>query len=67
MEELEGHAPLMAWDWVVEDIDPQEDNDKMWVPVIPQTLKVPSNMRDSTVLLAMTPLRQMLVFAVKPS
>jgi len=28
----------MAWDWDAEDIDLQEDDGKMWVPVTAQTL-----------------------------
>ena len=57
----------MAWDWDAEEIDPQEDNGKMWVPVTPQPLKVPTNMRDSMVLLPMMPLREMWVYAVQPN
>ena len=29
----------MSWDWDVEDIDPKEDNRKIWVPVTPKTLE----------------------------
>ena len=30
----------MSWDWDAEDIDPDEDDRKMWVPVTPQTMVV---------------------------
>jgi len=30
----------MSWDWDAEDIDPDEDDGKMWVPVTPQTMVV---------------------------
>jgi len=41
-----GRASLMAWDWDAEDIDPQEDDGKMWVPVTLERLNVPANMKD---------------------
>jgi len=40
MVELEEHTSLMAWYWDAEDIDLQEDDGKMWVPVTAQTLKI---------------------------
>ena len=29
----------MSWDWDTEDIDPEEDDGKIWVPVTPKTLE----------------------------
>jgi len=65
MVELERCASVMLWDWDVDDIDLHEDDGKMWVPVTPQTLKVPTNMRDSPALPPMMPLREMRVYAVQ--
>src|SRR5882724_8481607 len=67
MAELEGRASLMAWDWDAEDIDPQEDDGKMWVPVTPGMLNVPANMKDIMALQPTKPLREIRVYAVKPS
>ena len=39
MEDLEGCAAAMAWDWGTDDIDADEDDGKQWVPVMPQTMK----------------------------
>jgi len=64
MAELEGRASLMAWDWDAEDIDPQEDDGKMWVPVTPGTLNVPANMKDIMALQPTKPLREIRVYAV---
>ena len=36
--ELEGHTYEISWDWDAEDIDPDEDNRRMWVPITPKTL-----------------------------
>jgi len=54
----------MAWDWDAEDIDPQEDDGKMWVPVTPGTLNVPANMKDIMALQPTKPLREIRVYAV---
>ena len=35
---LESRAEEMSWDWDAEDIDPDEDDGKVWVPVTPKTL-----------------------------
>ena len=37
MWELEAWASAMAWDWDVDNID-VEDDGKLWVPVMAQTL-----------------------------
>jgi len=29
----------MSWDWDAEDIDPDEDDGRMWVPITPKTLE----------------------------
>ena len=39
MEELDGHAATMAWDWEADNIDADEDDGKPWVPVTPQTMR----------------------------
>ena len=36
---LETQATEMSWDWDAEDIDPDEDDGKIWVPVTPKTLE----------------------------
>jgi len=38
MEELEQCAAHMAWDWEADEIDPNEDEGKIWIPMMPQTL-----------------------------
>jgi len=40
MEDLEGHAAAMAWDWDVDDIDADKDDGKQWVPMMPQMMKI---------------------------
>ena len=52
----------MAWDWDVEDIDPDG------VPMMPQTLRtleMPRNMRSSHLMTPMTHLRQMAIYMVQ--
>ena len=39
MLELEERASAMAWDWDVDDIDPNDDDGRQWVPMMAQTLK----------------------------
>ena len=39
MWELEAWASAMAWDWDVDNIDPDDNDRKLWVPVMAQTLK----------------------------
>ena len=70
MEELEGCVAAMAWDWDMEDIDPHEDNGKLWVPVTLQTmwmLEMPRDMRTSHLMPPMMPPRQMAVCMVQPN
>ena len=33
MWELEAWANTMAWDWDVDDIDPDDNDGRLWVPV----------------------------------
>ena len=40
MSELEGQASTMAWDWDTDDIDPDGDDGRQWVPMMAQTLKI---------------------------
>jgi len=65
MVELKACVAVMVWDWEVDNIDLNKDDGKMWVPVTPQTLKVPTNMRDSPTFPPTTPLREMWVYAVQ--
>ena len=68
MEELEGHAAAMAWDWDAEHIDAHEDEGKLWVPVMLQmmrTLKMVRNMRTSHPMPHVIPLRQMAIYMSK--
>src|SRR5882724_12241946 len=37
--ELEGHAYEMSWDWDAKDINLDEDDRRMWVPITPKTLE----------------------------
>ena len=39
MWELEAWASAMAWDWDVDDINLDDHDGKLWVPVMAQTLK----------------------------
>jgi len=57
----------MAWDWDVDDIDPDDDDGKLWVPVTAQTLKTGPAEEDRGHPPAgpVTPLRQMTVYAVQ--
>ena len=40
MLELEAQASTMAWDWDMDDIDPNDDDGKVWVPIMAQTLNI---------------------------
>ena len=40
MSELEEWASTMAWDWDMDDIDPNDDDGRQWVPMTAQTLKM---------------------------
>src|SRR5882724_7232006 len=69
MEELEGHATTMAWDWDVDDIDVDEDNGKQWVPMMPQMMKLSETPRPARMgaptppVMPMLP-RQMTMYAL---
>ena len=39
MWELEALASTMAWAWDTDHIDPDDDDGKLWIPVMAQTLK----------------------------
>jgi len=67
MDELEGHAAAMAWDWDANDIDGNEDDTKLWVPITPQTLTIMTtewDARINTPANPMIPPRQMWVYVV---
>jgi len=38
MRELEAQASAMAWDWDTDYIDPNDNDGKLWVPIMAQTL-----------------------------
>src|SRR5882724_8259918 len=40
MLELKEQASAMAWDWDADDIDPNDDDGRLWVPMMAQTLKM---------------------------
>jgi len=40
MWELEGRASAMAWDWDADDINLNDDDGKLWVPVMAQILNM---------------------------
>jgi len=68
MGELEAHVTAMAWDWDMEDINPNEDGGKLWVPMTPQMLrkhKIPRSMRSGHSMPPTMPLRKMTVYMVQ--
>ena len=60
MEDLEGRAAAMAWDWGMDDIDADEDDGKQWVPVMPQTMKHTETPRPSRMEAPTQPVMPML-------
>ena len=69
MWELEVQASTMAWDWDMDDIDPDDDNRKLWVPVTAQTLntrKAQQHRGPPPPKPVMLP-RQMTMYAVQPN
>ena len=40
MLELEERASAMAWDWDADNIDPNDNYGRLWVPMMAQTLKM---------------------------
>ena len=72
MEDLEGCATAMAWDWDVDEIDMDEDDGKQWVPVTPQMMKqaeMPRPARKGAPTLPVTPMlpRKMNMYALHPT
>jgi len=67
MWELEVWASAMAWDWDVDDIDPNDDDGKLWVPVMTQTLKtgLAEEDRGHPPMGPVTPPRQMAIYTVQ--
>src|SRR5882724_2909251 len=67
MWELEAWASTMAWDWDMDDIDPNDDDRKLWVPVTAQTLNMGRAEQYSGAPRPepMTPPRHMSVYAVQ--
>src|SRR5882724_4393563 len=65
--ELEARASTMAWDWDADNIDPNDDDGKLWVPVTAQTLKTgpAEEDRGNPPADPATPVRQMTVYAVQ--
>ena len=67
MRELEDCTATMAWDWDMEDIDPKEDDGKLWVPMMPQMLRmheIPRSTRSGHSMPPMMLLRQLIVYTV---
>ena len=69
MEDLEGCATTMAWDWDVDDIDADEDDGKQWVPMMPQMMKHaktprPSGMGAPTQPVMLMPPQHMTMYAL---
>jgi len=67
MWELEAQASTMAWDWDVDDIDPDDNGGKLWVPVMAQTLKtgLAKEDRGHPPMGPVGPLRQMTIYTVQ--
>jgi len=57
MEDLEGRAAIMAWDWDANDIDMDEDDGRIWVPVTPQTMRMADTPRPGQVRPSIIPTR----------
>ena len=73
MSELEEWASTMAWDWDMDDIDPNDDDGRQWVPMMAQTLKLGTAEGQQQISLAapvmpptyLTPPHHMTVYAVQ--
>ena len=68
--ELEACGAAMAWDWYVENIDPNKDDGKLWVPMTPQTLRThetPRGMRSGHLMPPMMLLSQMAIYTIQPN
>jgi len=69
LEDLEGQAAMMAWEWDADYIDADEDDGKQWLPVTPQMMRSLKTLGPSKVglpMLPMTPTQQMQVYALQP-
>ena len=67
MEDLEGHAATMAWDWDADDIDMDKDDGKQWVNMMPQMMKIaetprPTRMGAPTLPVMPMPPQQMTMY-----
>jgi len=69
MWELEVWASAMAWDWDADDIDPDDNNGKLWVPVMAQMLNMggAEQHRGPPCLEPVMPPRHMTVYVVQPN
>ena len=67
MWELEAQPSAMAWDWDADDIDPDDNDRKLWVPVMAQTMKTgpAEENRGHPHVGPATPPRQMTVYVVQ--
>jgi len=66
--ELEAHETAMAWDWDVEDIDSNQEDSKLWVPVVPQMLRTyetPRGTRSGHLMAPTMPPRKMAIYMVQ--
>jgi len=67
MEELEGCATMISWDWDTDDIDANEDDGKQWAPMIPQMMKsakTPWPVRVGLPMLPVMPPQKMTMYAL---
>ena len=68
MKGLEVQAAAMAWDWDADDIDVEDDDGKLWVPIMAQMLNTDTAkqvMRVYPPTGPVTPPRQMKVYTVQ--
>ena len=67
MWELEVWASAMAWDMDTDNFDLEDDDRKLWVPMMAQTLKTGVAEQDGAIpsMGPVTPARQLTIYAVK--
>jgi len=67
MWELEVWASAMAWDWDADNINPDNDDSKLWIPMTAQTLNTETvdHYRAYPPMGPVMPPRQMTVYAVQ--
>src|SRR5882724_10000903 len=67
MWELEAWPNAMAWDWDADDINPDDNDGKLWVPVMAQTVKTGAAEEDRAISPAgpATAARQMTIYVVQ--